>query len=109
MPSALRQAPALASLRDMENEDPRSHLEDDAVRVGDLISGIRDEILRAGNSGDGHTNREATSELFEREKELSILESLEKELAEIQRAIERIENGTYGIDDRTGAPFDPAH
>ena len=98
----------------MDNDDARKHLEDDAVRVGDLIGGIRDEILAAGASGDGSPSgraepqEESGSELFEREKELSILESLEKELAEIQAAIERIESGTYGIDERTGAPINPA-
>ena len=98
----------------MDNEEARKHLEDDAVRVGDLIGGIRDEILAAGAAGDGSPSgraepqEESGSELFEREKELSILESLEKELAEIQAAIERIENGTYGIDERTGAPINPA-
>jgi RNA polymerase-binding transcription factor DksA len=100
---------------DDNNEDARSHLEDDAVRVGDLIGGIRDEILAAGASGDGppsgraEPQEESGSELFEREKELSILESLEKELAEIQAAIERIENGTYGTGERTGSSFDSAH
>ena len=98
----------------MDNDDARKHLEDDAVRVGDLIGGIRDEIVAAGASGDGspvnqaEPQEESGSELFEREKELSILESLEKELAQIQAAIERIENGTYGVDERTGAPIDPA-
>ncbi len=104
---------------DDNNEAARSHLEDDAVRVGDLIGGIRDEILAAGASGDGppsgraEPQEESGSEIFEREKELSILESLEKELAEIQAAIERIENGTYGTGERTGertgSSFDSAH
>jgi RNA polymerase-binding transcription factor DksA len=103
----------------MDNDEARSHLENDAVRVGDLIGGIRSEILKAGNSGGvaaddaADPQDESASELFEREKELSILESLEQELAEIQAAIERIENGTYGTGERTGertgAPFDSAH
>lgn len=104
---------------DDNNEAARSHLEDDAVRVGDLIGGIRDEILAAGSSGDAviesgaEPHEESGGELFEREKELSILESLEQELAEIQASIERIENGTYGTGEqtgeRTGSPFDSAH
>lgn len=100
---------------DDNNDATRSHLEDDAVRVGDLIGGIRDEILAAGASGDGSPSgraepqEESGSALFEREKELSILESLEQELAEIQASIERIENGTYGTGERTGSPFDSAH
>jgi RNA polymerase-binding transcription factor DksA len=47
------------------------------------------------------------SETFEREKDLSILEQLEDELAELQAALERIDAGTYGIDEVTGEPIAP--
>ena len=47
------------------------------------------------------------SDTFEREKDLSILEQLEAELAELQAALDRIDNGTYGIDEVTGEPIDP--
>ena len=47
------------------------------------------------------------SETFEREKDLSILEQLEDELAELQAALERIDAGTYGIDEVTGDPIAP--
>jgi len=48
------------------------------------------------------------SETFEREKDLSILEGLEEELAEIEAALQRVDDGTYGIDENTGEPIDPA-
>jgi len=51
---------------------------------------------------------DTASETFEREKDLSILEQLEDELAELQAALERIDQGTYGIDERTGEPIDDA-
>src|SRR5207245_9195689 len=51
---------------------------------------------------------DTASETFEREKDLSILEQLEDELAELQAALERIDRGTYGIDERTGEPIDEA-
>jgi RNA polymerase-binding transcription factor DksA len=51
---------------------------------------------------------DTASETFEREKDLSILEQLEEELAELQAALERIDRGTYGIDERTGEPIDEA-
>jgi RNA polymerase-binding transcription factor DksA len=47
------------------------------------------------------------TETFEREKDLSILEQLEEELAELQAALERIDAGTYGIDEVTGDPIAP--
>ena len=48
------------------------------------------------------------SDTFEREKDLSILEQLESELAELQAALERVDAGTYGVDEVTGEPIDPA-
>ena len=48
------------------------------------------------------------TEMFEREKDLSILEQLENELAELQAALARVDEGTYGIDEVTGEPIDPA-
>ena len=48
------------------------------------------------------------TETFEREKDLSILGQLEAELAELQAALSRIDAGTYGVDEETGAPIDPA-
>src|SRR5262249_4531255 len=50
---------------------------------------------------------DTASETFEREKDVSILEQLEEELAELQAALERIDQGTYGIDEVTGEPIAP--
>jgi RNA polymerase-binding transcription factor DksA len=51
---------------------------------------------------------DTASETFEREKDLSILEQLEDELAELEAALARIDAGTYGIDEVTGEAIDPA-
>ena len=48
------------------------------------------------------------SETFEREKDLSILEGLESDLAEIEAALQRIDEGTWGTDEETGEAIDPA-
>lgn len=37
------------------------------------------------------------SETFEREKDFSILEQVEAELADVQRALRRLDDGTYGL------------
>jgi RNA polymerase-binding transcription factor DksA len=49
-----------------------------------------------------------TGEIFEREKDLSILEGLELELAEVEAALGRLDDGTYGVDEVTGERIDPA-
>jgi RNA polymerase-binding transcription factor DksA len=92
----------------------RERLAAEQGRVEGLIRSVR------GEYGDGNESDEtselsnydqhpadAGSETFEREKDLSILEQLEAELAEIQAALRRIDEGTYGIDEVTGKPIAP--
>jgi RNA polymerase-binding transcription factor DksA len=97
----------------MDPEQARARIVDEQTRVEGLISGLRDELGTAENEDvselsdyDQHPADMGT-ETFEREKDLSILEQLEAELAELQAALERIDNGTYGIDEVTGEPIDP--
>lgn len=46
------------------------------------------------------------SETFEREKDFSILEQVEAELADVQRALQRLDEGTYGLCDACRQPID---
>jgi RNA polymerase-binding transcription factor DksA len=93
----------------------RERLEREKERVGGLIASLRGEGLGEEESAqtgelthyDQHPADQA-SETFEREKDLSILERLEDELAEIEAALRRIDDGTYGVDEVTGEPIDPA-
>lgn len=79
-----------------------------------LISEQRTEIDGEVTSDDAELSdydqhpADSASDTFEREKDLGILDDLEAELAEVEAAIERIDNGTYGVDQVTGAPIDPA-
>ena len=82
--------------------------------MGELISELRSEGLdeeEAAQSGDlTHYDQHPAdqgSEMFEREKDLAILEGLEGDLAEIEAALQRLDEGTYGIDEVTGDPIDP--
>jgi RNA polymerase-binding transcription factor DksA len=98
----------------MNEDDARARLEAEQRRVQGLIEGVREEL------GDGSENEQVSeladydqhpadtgSETFEREKDLSILEQLESDLAEIQAALRRVDEGTYGIDELTGEPIAP--
>lgn len=98
----------------VDEQGVRERLERERARVGELISELRSEGLdeaEAEQSGDlNHYDQHPAdhgSELFEREKDLAILESLEVDLAEIEAALQRLDEGTYGIDEVTGAPIDP--
>ncbi len=98
----------------IDGEAARDRLERERERVTSLIAGLRDEGLDQEESDqvgelthyDQHPADQA-SETFEREKDLSILEQLEDELAEIEAALQRLDEGTYGVDEVTGEPIDP--
>ncbi|MEX1008629.1 MAG: hypothetical protein WD271_12410 [Acidimicrobiia bacterium] len=97
----------------MDDAQARERLEAERARVEGLAHELRGEL---GSEGDNSSEladfdqhpADTAPETFEREKDLSILEQLESELAELQAALERIDNGTYGVDEVTGEPIDPA-
>jgi RNA polymerase-binding transcription factor DksA len=98
----------------IDPDQARERIAAEQVRVGGLVDGLRDEFGQSENDDvselsdyDQHP-ADLGTETFEREKDLSILEQLEAELSELQAALERIDNGTYGIDEVTGEPIDPA-
>ena len=97
----------------VDSDDPRDRLEAEGARVEGLIDELRSELGRSA-ADDSEESADydqlapgATNDTFEREKDLSILEQLEAELAELQAALQRVESGTYGIDEVTGEPIDP--
>ncbi len=47
-------------------------------------------------------------DLYERDKIVALIESLEFRRASIERALKAIEKGTYGICERCGSEIDPA-
>ena len=50
---------------------------------------------------------EVATETFERERDFSILEEVEAELHDIERALRRLDDGTYGICEHCSTPIDP--
>jgi RNA polymerase-binding transcription factor DksA len=92
----------------------RERLERERARVGELISSLRTEgldIEQSDQSGDvasfDSNQEDQGAEMVEREKDLAILERLESDLAEIEAALQRLDDGTYGIDETTGEPISP--
>lgn len=64
-----------------------------------------DEILRVEVDPDVD---EGDFTLEEHEITLTLMHELESRLAWLERALERIEQGTYGLCERCGEPIDPA-
>jgi RNA polymerase-binding transcription factor DksA len=98
----------------VDPEEARKRLQDERTRVEGLIRNLKDELGDEGENDqlselsdyDQHP-ADTASETFEREKDVSILEQLEKELEELRAALERIDAGTYGVDEVTGKPIAP--
>jgi DnaK suppressor protein len=98
----------------VDEQAARERLERERARVSELISDLRGEGLdvelseQSGDIARFDANQEdQAAELNEREKDLAILEGLEADLAEIEAALQRLDEGTYGIDESTGEPIDP--
>ena len=99
----------------IDPEAARRRLEAERERVDGLIAGLRSEGLDRDDADQGgelsHYDQhpaDSGSDTFEREKDLSILEQLEDELVEIEAAMQRLDDGSYGRDEVTGEQIDPA-
>ena len=94
------------------DDEARRRLESEKERVEGLITGLHEEGLdqdAADQVGDlAHVTDAAdqASETFEREKDIAILEQLEHDLAEIEAALQRLDEGTYGLDEVSGEPIE---
>ena len=82
------------------------------------LLGLRDELLRIreGMAADekdlGETEGDTTldsgdlsQDMFTREMDASIGEQAERRLGEVDRALRKIEEGTYGLSDESGEPI----
>ncbi len=99
----------------MDTDDAKQRLLAEQTRLEGVRENFADEHL--GDESEQETLSELSSfdqheadigtETFEREKDLSILEQVEAELADVEHAIRRLEEGTYGTCEACGRPIDP--
>jgi len=88
----------------MDHDDVRQRLSEEqdrleAVRAGFDAEHLHDESEDESMSELSHLaqhSADVASETFEREKDFSILEQVEAELADVERALRRIDDGSYG-------------
>ena len=95
----------------MDVDQARNALAEEKERLEGIkadLDGVRGESqkdsLEELSSYDQHQADVAT-ETFEREKDLSILDSVEGELADIELALQRLDDGTYGTCEACGKPI----
>lgn len=94
----------------VEDDAARHHLSDERERLERLRVSLENEHLHDEPEEDSaaelsHVDQhpaDAGSDAFEREKEFSILERVDAELADVDRALERLDQGTYGRCDACG-------
>jgi DnaK suppressor protein len=95
-----------------DKDGHRELLERERVRLLGLKENLTEatEDVEHESPGDpsagGHI-ADAGSELFERSRDLSIVEDLDAQLADIEHATARLTNGSYGTCEACGRPIDP--
>ena len=105
---------AVAKLTAQEIDELRTRLESERGELADQLTTIEDQAFAAtqsdmsGDVGVDDESADAGTATFEREKELSIEQNVRDLIQKIDRALKRIDDGTYGICERCGKPIEKA-
>ena len=87
-----------------QQRDRLENLKEELLRIRSGMSA--DERERAENEADTQLDSgDMSQDIFAREMDATIGEQVERRLAEVDRALQKIEEGTYGICDDTGEPI----
>ena len=97
----------------MDPDAARQRLEAERVRLQDMRAGFDDEHLTDESENESVSELSAIdqhqadigTETFEREKDLSILEQIDSELGDVEWALKRLDDGTYGTCEVDGKPI----
>ena len=97
-----------------ELDDLKGRLEEERLELRDQLTTIEEEAFAAtqselaGDVGLDDESADAGTATFEREKDLSIENNVRDLLAKIDRALKRIDDGSFGTCDRCGKPIEKA-
>ena len=72
-------------------------------QIAEAQEGIAD-LLRDSGDGAGDDQADAGTKTFEREHEMSLANNARELLLQNERALERLEDGTYGMCEQCGRP-----
>jgi DnaK suppressor protein len=86
-------------------EEERSRLIDLRTSLTEATEDVERDPTGEPSAG-GHV-ADAGSEMFERSRDLSIVEDIDAQLADIEHAEARLSNGTYGTCETCGRKIDP--
>jgi len=105
-----------ATSHQVAQDEARSRLAEERSRLVRVRGGLDDDHLSDQTEQDSLSELSSVdqhqadmgTETFEREKDLSILEAIEAELADVEHALHRLDEGTYGTCEACGRPIDDA-
>jgi len=86
-------------------ENQRVRLEELRAELVRMVEGLEeDQQYRAEEEGDfaEHDSGDMSHSLFTREMDATVEQTVERRLWNVERALQKIEEGTYGICDETG-------
>ncbi len=89
----------------------RSRLESEQKRLNEELKQLKDSIRPANERREGSPfgkREEEANESFELEKRLALEKRIKGSLGEVEYALRKFEEGTYGLCDVCGQPIDPA-
>ena len=100
----------------MDADEVGRRLESERARLAELREDFELEHLQTESEQENLSELSTAAqhqadlgtETFDRERDLSILEQVEAELADVEHALERLESGTYGTCEACGRPIDDA-
>jgi RNA polymerase-binding transcription factor DksA len=99
----------------MDAEHARDRLEEERERLGGLRAGLDVDDMRSESeqtvleeSTQSQHQADIGTETFDRERDLSMLESIEAELLDVEHALRRIDDGSYGTCEACGRPIGDA-
>jgi RNA polymerase-binding transcription factor DksA len=82
----------------------RQRLEEEQKRLRDEIAAVEVEPLEPMTYG---SQAAAATQVFDQNRERALRERAERELAQVDEAVARLDAGTYGICVACGRPIDP--
>ena len=97
----------------MEDDQVRTRLDDERARLQGIRDGFEEEGLTRETESESLSELSAAdqhqadigTETFDRERDLSILEQVEAELSDVEHALRRLDEGTYGTCEACGKPI----
>lgn len=94
-----------------EVEEARAELQSEALRLGSEITSSEDALaglMRDSGDGAGDDDADTGTKNITREHEMSLAANAREMLEQTERALERLDAGTYGICENCGSPIGKA-